>query len=155
MRVLPYLFAGFLASVMVGLKTYEDLSKGRGIYLELRDLKGTIKYLEKKGVVGMANDTYSYLIPAYGYYKNLLPVVEVDGERYFASYRFLSSWVFVPFMWLFKGYFPHSLYNLLRIRGYAWTCLSDGRITCKTPNFNPFLAYNLPVPLLPYTPPAP
>jgi len=106
MRVLPYLFAGFLASLMVGLKTYEDLSKGRSIYLELRDLKGTIKYLEKKGVVGMGNDTYSYLIPAYGYYKNLLPVVEVDGERYFASYRFLSSWVFVPFMWLFKGYFP-------------------------------------------------
>jgi hypothetical protein len=106
MRILPYLFAGFLASVMVGLKTYEDLSKGRSIYIELRDLKGTIKQLEKKGVVGMGNDTYSYLIPAYGYYKNLLPVVEVDGERYFASYRFLSSWVFVPFMWLFKGFFP-------------------------------------------------
>jgi hypothetical protein len=106
MRVLPYLFAGFLASVMVVLKTYEDLSKGRSIYMELRDLNGTIKQLENKGVVGMGNDTYSYLIPAYGYYKKLLPVVEVDGERYFASYRFLSSWVFVPFMWLFKGYFP-------------------------------------------------
>jgi len=106
MKVLPYLFAGFLASVMVGLKTYEDMSKGRGIYLELQDLNGTIKQLKNKGVVGISKDTYAYLIPAYGYYKNLLPVVEVDGKRYFASYRFLSSWVFVPFMWLFKGYFP-------------------------------------------------
>jgi hypothetical protein len=30
----------------------------------------------------------------------------MGGGKYFASFRFLSSWVFVPFMWLFKDHFP-------------------------------------------------
>jgi len=102
MRILPYLCAGFLAISFVGLKLYREIPMGKGIYADLSN----INTLLETPLVGSTDDTYYYLISAYGYYKNLLPILEINGEKHFVSFRFLSSWVFVPFMWLFKGYFP-------------------------------------------------
>ncbi len=101
MRLFPYLFAGFLASGMVTLKLYREIPLGRKIKADLSDLYKILK----TPLVGSVADTYSYILSAYGYYKNLMPIVEVEGKRYFVSFRFLSSWVFVPFMWIFKDYF--------------------------------------------------
>jgi len=75
---------------------------GKKIYADLSSLEKLLK----TPLVGSISDTYSYLTSAYGYYKNLLPIVEINGKNYFITFRFLSSIVFVPFMWLFGGYFP-------------------------------------------------
>ncbi len=102
MRLFPYLLAVFLASGMVTLKLYREIPLGRKIKADSSDLYKILK----TPLVGSLSDTYSYMLSAYGYYKNFIPIVEVEGKRYFVSFRFLSSWVFVPFMWIFKDYFP-------------------------------------------------
>lgn len=102
MRVLPYILAGVLSISFVSLKLYREVPMGKKIYADLSSLN---RLLETP-LVGSTDDSYYYFISAYAYYKNFLPVLEMDGGKYFVSFRFLSSWVFVPFMWLFKGYFP-------------------------------------------------
>ncbi|MFZ8825703.1 MAG: hypothetical protein ACO2OT_02545 [Candidatus Caldipriscus sp.] len=102
MRFLPYILAGFLSISFVGLKLYREVPMGKKIYADLSSLN---RLLETP-LVGSTDDSYYYFLSAYAYYKNFLPVLEMDGEKYFVSFRFLSSWVFVPFMWLFKDYSP-------------------------------------------------
>ena len=102
MRFLPCILAGVLSISFVGLKLYREIPMGNKIYADLSSLN---KLLETP-IVGSTADSYYYFISAYAYYKNFLPVLEMDGGKYFVSFRFLSSWVFVPFMWLFKDYFP-------------------------------------------------
>jgi hypothetical protein len=102
MRFLPYILAGFLSISFVGLKLYREFPMGKKIYADLSSLN---RLLETP-LVGSTDDSYYYFISAYAYYKNFLPVLEMDGGKYFVSFRFLSSWVFVPFMWLFKDHFP-------------------------------------------------
>jgi hypothetical protein len=89
MRFLPYILAGFLSISFVGLKLYREVPMGKKIYADLSSLN---RLLETP-LVGSTADSYYYFISAYAYYKNFLPVLEMDGGKYFVSFRFLSSWV--------------------------------------------------------------
>ncbi|MEO0138342.1 MAG: hypothetical protein ABIL16_00545 [candidate division WOR-3 bacterium] len=102
MRLLPYIAAVVLGVSFVALKVYKETKMGRSVYAPLSDLKTLLN----TPIVGTIEDSYSYLLSAYGYYKNFVPVIDWERDRYFVSFRFLSSIVFVPFMWIFKGYFP-------------------------------------------------
>ncbi len=119
MRLLPYITAVVLGVSFVGFKVYMETKIGRTVYAPLSDLKTLLN----TPIVGTIEDSYSYLLSAYGYYKNLVPVIDWEGNRYFVSFRFLSSIVFVPFMWIFKGYFPIAyilFFSLAVMLSYAY-----------------------------------
>ncbi len=148
MRFLPYILAGFLSISFVVLKLYREIPMGKKIYADLSSLN---KLLETP-IVGSTDDSYYYFLSAYAYYKNFLPVLEMDGGKHFVSFRFLSSLVFVPFMWLFKGYFPLA-YIIFFIRGYAPFCLSFREIGGQNPNNLPDAFVNLTHRFLPHPTP--
>ncbi len=97
-----YIFALILG---ISIPTFKILWESRYERTFMANLD-SLESLMNTEMVGSTADTYTYLIGAYGYYKNFLPLIRKDKENLWICIRPASSLVFAIFMYIFGRFFP-------------------------------------------------
>lgn len=105
-RLFIYLFSCIIGVSLIGFKLYRDYylhrNEGRTLVVDLSSPENILN----TNIFASMGDTHRYLMGAYSYYKNILPTLEVGGEKRFFCKRPLSGLAFLPFMVVFNKYFP-------------------------------------------------